>query len=224
MKIADIPGREKPRERLARLGPSALSDRELLAIVIRTGGPGQSALEVADELLANAGGLVSLSSARLEELDFVAHLGPAKAAGLQAVFELGRRASHGKDARPVVVGPEDLARICEPLLAGKPHEEAIVIVLNAANRVTKTVTLSNGSVGRCLMMPRDVLATVLRNDGVAFAVAHNHPSGDPSPSREDIKVTRELSRAAETIGVHFIDHLIIGSGAWISLRDSKGFG
>lgn len=212
LKIADIPDGEKPRERLIRLGPSALSDRELLAAVIRGGGRGKSALEVADELIASAGGLGSLAGARVEDLQAVRYLGPAKAAGLSAVFEIGRRAAMSQDVRPFIRGPEELAALCEPRLRGKRQEEALVVVLNSANRVLNTVVLSKGSVDRCLILARDVLSTVLRNDGVAFAVAHNHSSGDPTPSAEDFRNTQALKKAADAVGLRFLDHLVVGSG------------
>jgi DNA repair protein RadC len=191
--------------------------------VIRTGGPGLSALDVAGELLAELGSLSALAAARFEQLDSANHLGWAKAAGLVAAFELGRRAAAVGDSRSLIRGPADLAQVVEPLLRNKPQEEVLVVVMNGASRVTKIVPLSNGAANRCLMLPRDVLAAVFRNDGLVFGVAHNHPSGEPNPSGEDIAATRALAEAAQVAGLRFVDHIIIGTGAWVSLRDRQGF-
>jgi DNA repair protein RadC len=215
VRIADLPASERPRERLARLGPVGLSDQELLALVIRSGSRGVSATDVGTDLLGAWGSLSQLSLAGMDDLDGMLSLGSAKAAGLVAAFELGRRAAFG----PVPVRirrPEDLVSLVQPLLAGRPQEEVVLVVTNTANRVLRTMPVTRGSADRCLLVVRDVISAVLRCGGAAFAVAHNHPSGDPTPSPEDRAVTQRLRNAAETVGLRFLDHIVVAGSDWRS--------
>lgn len=223
VRIADLPEPERPRERLVRVGPGALSDSELLALVLRTGGRGANAVELGAGLVSAWGSAFALASVRFEDLLRIPALGEAKAASLIAAFELGRRALAGSLLSETVTGPADLVALVRPLLAGKPYEEVLVVVLNSANKPMRTIPLSAGGADRCLVPVRDVLAAVLRNDGVAFALAHNHPSGDPTPSPEDIRVTREIEAGAAPVGLRFLDHVIVGGTEWGSLRDSGLF-
>lgn len=218
VRIADLPASERPRERLARLGPSGLSDQELLALVIRSGSRGASAMDVGTDLLGTWGSLNRLSAAGVDDLDAVLSLGSAKAAGLVAAFELGRRAAFGPV--PVMIRrPEDLVALVQPLLSGRPQEEVVLVVTNTANRVLRTMPVTRGSTDRCLLIVRDVVSTVLRCGGAAFAVAHNHPSGDPTPSAEDRAVTQRLKDAADTVGLRFLDHIVVAGSEWRSAKD-----
>ncbi len=215
VRIADLPASERPRERLARLGPGGLSDQELLALVIRYGSRGASALDVGTELLGAWGSLNRLSAAGMDDLDTVLSLGSAKAAGLVAAFELGRRAVFGPV--PVTIGgPGDLAALVQPLLAGRPQEEVVLVVTNTANRVLRTMPVTRGGTDRCLLVVRDLISAVLRCGGSGFAVAHNHPSGDPTPSAEDRAVTQWLLEAAGTVGLRFLDHLVVAGSEYRS--------
>lgn len=218
VRIADLPASERPRERLARLGPGGLSDQELLALVIRSGSPGASAMDVGTELLGAWGSLNRLSAAGLDDLNGVPSLGSAKAAGLVAAFELGRRAAFGP-VPMTIRRPEDLVALVQPLLAGRPQEEVVLVVTNTANRVLRTMPVTRGSTDRCLLIVRDVVSAVLRCGGAAFAVAHNHPSGDPTPSPEDRVVTQQLKDAAETVGLRFLDHIVVAGSEWRSAKD-----
>lgn len=222
VRIADLPEPERPRERLVRVGPGALSDSELIALVLRTGGRGANAVEVGASLIAAWGSAFALASARFEDLLRIPALGEAKAASLIAAFELGRRGTVSVEgARPIKV-PHDLVEFVRPLLMGKPHEEVLVVVMNSANKPTRTVSLTRGGADQCLLPVRDCISAVLRNDGVAFALAHNHPSGDPTPSREDIRATKDIELGAAGLGLRLVDHLIVAGAEWQSL-DELGY-
>lgn len=217
VRIADLPASERPRERLARLGAGGLSDQELLALVIRSGGRGVNAMDLGAELLARWGSLHGLATVGMDELAGGVGLGAAKAGGLVAAFELGRRAAFAP--RPIkIASPEDLAALVQPLLAGRPQEEVVLVVTNSANRVLRTMPVTRGGTDRCLLVVRDVVSEVLRCGGSGFAVAHNHPSGDPRPSPEDRAVSGRLCDAAEIVGLRFLDHLVIAGGEWRSAR------
>ncbi len=220
VRIPDLPACERPRERLAELGPGALSSRELLAVVLGFGGKGASAWEIAGELLAKHKSLSAIARVRWEELMQVENLAEAKVAKLLAAFELGRRAIGDEFVRDEIHGPSDLAALVVPTFTGKPHEEVLVVVLNSANRLIRVVNHSKGGANRSLLLERDVLATVLRNDGVAFALAHNHPSGDSTPSDADIQATIRVKKGAELIGLRLLDHVIVTDRNWVSLREA----
>lgn len=216
--MIDLPAGSRPRERLDRSGLGSLSDAELLALVIRSGGPGRSALDVATELRAKHGSLALLSTARVEELTRLASVGRVKAASLAAAFELGRRAAACGDFGPSLIAPQDIVRVVARNVVDHRREEVFVIVTNSSARATWVEHLTTGGVDRSLIPVRDVLASVLRHDGVGFALAHTHPSGDPTPSEADVRVTRNVARGARSIGVTFLDHVVLAGTRWESLR------
>lgn len=218
-RLADLPGSERPRERLARLGPGSLSDQELLAIILRTGGRRVHAVDLAESLLRRHGSVRDLAGAELVDLLGINDLGPAKASAVVAAFELGRRTGAVVGKRIVIRGPEDIARAARPLLAGRPQEEVLVLVCGSGNRLRQVVPMTRGGPDRCLLVPRDVISTVLRHGGTAFAVAHNHPSGDCTPSPEDRAVTGRIGQAAGMVGLIFLDHLVVTEAGWASAKD-----
>jgi DNA repair protein RadC len=220
--IADLPASERPRERLLRHGAEALSEQELLALVLRHGRRGESALDLAGSLLCEYGSLSALAIARPEELAQRSGIGPAKAAALIAAFRLGRLAGGAVEA-VALRGPADVARVVRPELGKLRRERVVVLVCDGGNRVRRTVLVTEGAIDRSLFPVRDILNAVLRHDGRAFAVAHNHPSGDLAPSEEDRRVTARLSAAAETVGLRFLDHVIIAGNEWrsVSRQDSR---
>ena len=220
VRIADLPDQERPRERLVRVGAEGLSDRELLALVLRSGGRGTNAVDLGANLLAVWGSISALSAGRIEDLLQIEGLGEAKAASLMAAFELGRRATAKSEGPAVITGPSDLVSLVRPILIAQPQEEVLVVVMNSANRPIRTVSLSRGGADRCLLTVRDTLSAVLRNDGVAFALAHNHPSGDPSPSPEDILATKDVEAGAVGLGIRFLDHVILAGTDWSSMREA----
>jgi DNA repair protein RadC len=219
IRIADLPEEDRPRERLWRRGVAALSNAELLALVLRQGRSGASALELAARLLAEHGGIDRLATASAEELAAFPGVGPAKAAALVAAFQLTRNVGGGLPEP--VRRPDDLAVIAQRELAGLRRERVLVLVLDAGNRVQRVVPLTDGSVDRSLLPVREVLNAVLRNDGTAFALAHNHPSGDLTPSPQDLHSTEAVALAAPIVGLRFLDHLIVTDAAWFNLTPRR---
>jgi DNA repair protein RadC len=215
VRLRDIPEGERPRERLLRRGVEALSDRELLAIVLRSGRPGESALDLATALIADYGGLSGLAAARPEELASRPGVGPAKAAALVAAFRLGALA--GRTVKPLKLQTgEDVASIAIPQLSGARRERVLVLVCDAGNRLRNIVQVTDGAVDRSMLPVREVLNAVLRHDGRAFALAHNHPSGDAAPSEADRRATEELAAGAKTVGLRFLDHIVVTERGWSS--------
>ncbi len=218
-RIADLPEHDRPRERLLARGVEALSERELLALLLGKGRRGESALDLAAALLAEHGGLAGVAAARPEELARRPGIGPAKAATLAAAFRLGLLAS-GRVEAPVLRTAADAAAVALRELAHTRRERVVVLVCDARNRLLRVVPVAEGSVDRAPLPVREVLNAVLRHDGRAFAVAHSHPSGDPEPGEEDVRATEQLAAAARTVGLRFLDHLVVGGGEWRSARAS----
>lgn len=223
VRIADIPRDARPRERLERLGLAVLSDMELIALVIRSGKVGDSALATAARLLADRGGMKSLSEARLEEISKTEGIGVAKAASLLAAFELGRRAAMTEDGSKVVRTPQQLANLAGHYLSDPNREQVVAVILGPGYRLIRVVTVSTGSAESCMIPVREILAAVLRNDGVAFAIAHNHPSGELRPSVDDVRSTLSLREGAQETGTGFLDHVIFSGSRWASLREMGYF-
>ncbi len=214
--MAAVPVHERPRERLLARGVGALSDRELLAILLRSGTRGVSATDLAGSLIAEYGSLCALASARPEELAARTGIGVAKAASVVAAFELGRRADDHGDV-PVLRSAEDVARVARRELGGLRRERVLVLVCDAANRLRHTVTVSEGSIDRSLVPVREILNAVLRHDGRAFALAHNHPGGDPTPSPTDVRATAEVRDAATVVGLRFLGHVVVSAESWATV-------
>lgn len=211
--IGDIPPQDRPRERLGSRGVDALTDAELLALVLRSGTRVQGVVDLAGALLAEYRDLAALAAARPEELAAKCGVGEAKAASLVAAFELGRRMT--AVVEPTVLrSAEDVARIARQELAGARRERVLVLVCDAANRLRRTVVVSEGALDRTLMPVREILNAVLRHDGRAFAVAHNHPSGELEPSEADRAATRDVRTGARAVGLRFLGHVVVGDGAW----------
>ena len=213
MRVKDLPEAERPRERLLRQGPEALSDRELLALVLGEGRPGCDAIELAARLIDDRGGLAALAASDAHALKLLPGVGPARAARVVAAFELARRAARTPPRR-TVRGSADLAAVAAPLLRGLRHERVVVVVCDGGGGVLRAVPLTEGAADRSLIPVRDVLHTVLAAGGARFGVAHNHPTGRLEPSAADVEVTARLRAAAETVGLRFLDHLIVTDTAW----------
>ncbi len=209
-KIPDLPKEERPRERLARLGASSISDAELLAIFLRVGVKGTSAIELGRELLKKHGSLTELGGMSVKELSLEHGLGPAKAAQLLAAFELGARCANEKMRRAPMNSADAIYDIVAPRLAHERKEHVILILLDKKLRGIRTIELSKGTADAVLCEPRDVLHHVIINQCPAFVLVHNHPSGDPSPSQADHRLTRRMAEAAQIMSLRFVDHLIVG--------------
>ena len=219
-RIKDWPEEDRPREKLQRQGAAALTDAELLALVLRTGdaASGTSAVDQGRLLLQHCDNLERLATAEATELCQVPGVGPAKAAGLQAVFELARRLQ----GRALSVGAryacaEDVYRHYRPCLGPLRKERFLALLLDARNRVLKEICISEGSLTASIVHPREVFAPVVRESAAAVLLVHNHPSGDPTPSPEDRELTRRLAEAGRIMGVKVLDHVVIGREVYVSL-------
>lgn len=220
--IKDLPEDQRPRERLLREGPGLLTDGELLAILLRTGTADASAVDLATHLLSRFGGLRALVQAGAEELGAVKGIGPAKAAQVKAALELGRRvASSCPETRPTIRNPEDAAYLVMEEMRHLDREYFSVLLLNTKNQVVARETVSIGTLNSSTVHPRELFKSAIRRSAAAVILVHNHPSGDPTPSREDIEVTRRLMQAGEIVGIEVLDHLIIGDNKYTSLK-AKG--
>lgn len=218
--ITHWPVTERPRERLLAKGPDALSDAQLLAILLRTGRRDSSAVEVAMDLLRRAGGVGRLATCGVEELCAIPGVGPAKAAQLKAAIELGKRAI----AVPLSSGTRlsssrDLFRHFHPLLRDMKHELFKVVLLDAKNTILNELTVSEGSLTLSIVHPREVFAPAVRESAAAVIVLHNHPSGDPTPSLEDRQLTERLVEAGRLLGIRVLDHVIVGENRYVSFAD-----
>jgi DNA repair protein RadC len=204
-------GSERPRERLEREGPEALALVELLALVLRSGARGNGAMRQAQSLVDRFGSLDALARAGTAELRGVTGMGPAKIGSLRAAFEIGARLSR----IPVAPGeklhsPEQVAAHFGARMRRYRQEVFVVLLLDSRHRLIGEVEVSRGSLNQSLVHPREVFAPALRESAAAILVVHNHPSGDPQPSREDHDVTQRLVRAGEILGIRVVDHLVIG--------------
>ena len=216
--MLDLPDSERPRERLARSGASALSSRELLAAVLGTGARGASVLDVADDLLA--GGLHGLASRSLLDLERARGLGRAKAARVLAALELGARlASEDKTASASLQSPADAARYLLPRYGARPVETFGLLALDARHRLRREAVVSVGCLTASLVHPREVFQEAVVSRAAALVLFHNHPSGDPEPSAEDLALTRRLSAAGSLMGIEILDHLVLGAGRYVSLKE-----
>jgi DNA repair protein RadC len=221
-KIKDWPEDERPREKLLNRGPEVLSDAELLALVLRTGDAVSktSAVDHARLLLTRFGSLRELARASIAELCQIKGIGPAKTAELQAVFELARRFST-EALRPGerYTCSEDVFRHYHERLRDRKKEVFLTLLLDSKNQVIREVKISEGSLTASIVHPREVFAPVVRESAAAVLFVHNHPSGDPTPSREDIEITSRLKEAGDLMGVRVLDHIIIGNGKYMSFVD-----
>jgi len=217
--MKDLPEGERPRERLLQHGPAALSAAELLAILLRTGRRGESALHLAHRVLQVCGGLAGLARTPAHELARIPGVGLAKAAQIQAALELGRRvAAATPGERPQVRCAHD-AYLLLADMADLEQETLRVLLLDTRGRVLAIPTLYVGNVNTTLVRPAEIFREAVRRNAVSIIVAHNHPSGDPTPSPEDIALTRDLVAAGRLLGIGVLDHLIIGQGRYVSLRE-----
>jgi DNA repair protein RadC len=218
--IRDIPADERPRERLAKYGPQAVSASDLIAILLRTGSRELSAIGLAERLLCEFKDLRSLACASVEELASIKGVGTVKAIEIQAAMELGKRlATMTEIPRPEIRSPIDVHTLISPGLRYEPKEHFKALLLDTKNRVIRTPTISVGSLNASLIHPRELYREAISAASASVIVAHNHPSGDPTPSREDIEVTKRLLEAGKVIGIDLLDHIIIGDGRFISLKE-----
>jgi len=217
-RLRDLPAEERPRERLARHGASALSSRELLAILLGTGSRRGSVLDLAEGLVAS--GLRTLPGRSLTELEGAHGLGRAKASRVLAALELGARLSaEGASATPFFRTPAESARYLLPRYAARPVETFGLLALDVRRRLKHEAVVSVGCLTSSLVHPREVFREAVSARAAALVLFHNHPSGDPEPSAEDLAITRRLVSAGTLLGIEVLDHLILGAGRFVSLKE-----
>lgn len=220
MPISHWPTDERPRERLLRQGPSALSDAELLAIFLRVGLPGKTAVDLARELIAHFGSLAGLFSASEDVFCAVKGMGAAKYAQLQAVIELARRALGEKMRQAdALTSPQSVRDYLRLTLSHLPHEVFVTVFLTAQNRVIAVEEIFRGTLMQTSVYPREIVKRALAHNAASVILAHNHPSGEPSPSDADRMLTRALAEALALVDVRVLDHFIVAPGATLSFAE-----
>ncbi len=218
--MRELPSGERPRERMQQHGAQALSHAELLAILLRTGTRNESAVYLAQRILNDYGGLRKLAESGWEDLTHIRGIGPAKALQLQASIELGRRIARSKLPETVkITCPQDVADLLMEEMRHYREEQFVCLFLNTKNHVIGRQTLSIGSLNASIVHPREVFKAAIRRSSASILCAHNHPSGDPTPSAEDLQLTKRLAEAGQLLGIELLDHLVIGDSSFISLKE-----
>jgi DNA repair protein RadC len=223
-RIADLAVSERPRERLARLGPQNLSLPELLAILLRVGVSGENAVQVGERILQTFGGLGGLHRAPYEEICAQRGVGPAKAAQILAAIELGRRLSTLElEERKAINSPTDAADLVKYEMSALEQEHLRVILLDTRNQLLGVVEVYRGSLNSSQVRVGELFKDAIRRNAASVIIAHNHPSGDPTPSPDDVAITRQIAEAGKLLDIDVLDHLVIGRGRFVSLKE-RGLG
>ncbi len=225
-RIQDLDQNERPRERLAEYGPAALSEAELLAIILRVGVPGESAVMVGQRLLKSFGGLIGLHRASYEEVCQQHGLGKAKAAQIKAAIEIGNRLVKqgiAEEQKTAFHSPEEVAKYVQYEMTALDQEQLRVILLDTRNRLLKVVNLYTGSLNSSSIRIGELFKEAIRQNAASIILVHNHPSGDPSPSPEDINMTRAAVQAGKLLDIEVLDHIVIGrgEGRFVSLKKKE---
>jgi DNA repair protein RadC len=218
--INDLPSSERPRERMQILGPASLSDQELLEAVLAMGGGGESVVKTAQRLLGNFNNMQGIAEASIEELRKVRGIGLAKACQIKAAFELANRWDKTSLAvdKITVKTPEDAYNIFKSKSRGQKKEHFWAIFLDTRNRVIKTAEISIGSLDTSIVHPREVFKEAIASSASSMIAGHNHPSGNPEASQDDIKLSRRLKETGQLLGIDMVDHIIIGDGKFLSMK------
>jgi DNA repair protein RadC len=221
--VRDLPPAERPRERLIQLGAEALSAQEILALIMGRGVKGESVMITAQKLLGKFGSLQGIADSSVEELSQINGIGPAKAAQLKAAFDLGRRLDGSpREGKAQVKSPEDVISAIGGTLRGKKREHFLTLLLDTRNRLIRVATVSMGSLDSSIVHPREVFKEAISASAASVIFVHNHPSGDPEPSEDDLELTRRLVEAGKLLGILVLDHVILGDGTFVSLKGSRG--
>ena len=222
--IRELPRSERPRERLRQSGASSLSNVELLAIILRIGERGENVLDMAQRLLSTYHGLGGLARASCGELETFHGVGPAKASQMLAALELGKRLLVASpDDRPQVTSPADAANLLMAEMSNLEQEHLRILLLDTKHRVLASPTVYVGNVNTSVIRVAELFREAIRLNCVAMIVAHNHPSGDPTPSPDDVKVTEQIVQAGKLLDIEILDHLVIGQQRYVSLKE-RGLG
>jgi len=218
--VKEWPADERPRERLIAHGPASLSDAQLLAILIRNGKAGRTAVDLGRELLERFGSLAGIEQAGIKEMCGVAGVGPAKAAEIKAAIELGRRYQRPSLAGASFCSSQDVVDYYRPRMKDAKKEMFRCALLDTKNKIIREEIVSIGSLTASIVHPRDTFKAAIRESAAAIVFIHNHPSGDIKPSQEDILLTKRLVQAGDVLGIQVLDHIIIGDGNHFSFRDN----
>lgn len=221
--VRDLPRDERPRERLAQKGADALSPTELLAVIIGRGVKGESVMNIAQRLFDKFGNLKAIANASIEELIQIKGIGLAKACQIKATLEMGRRADKNIEPKykKTIKNPEDVEKFLKPQLKDKKKEHFIALLLDSRCHLIKSETISVGSLNASLVHPREAFKLAITASAASVIFVHNHPSGDPEPSKDDIKLTKRLIETGEIIGIDVLDHIIIGQKKCLSMKEEK---
>jgi DNA repair protein RadC len=223
--VKELPLDDRPREKLLLRGPQSLSDAELVAILLRTGKKGKSVLEIARELISSEGNLAMLATKTVDSLQLISGIGKDKAATLAAAFELSRRILYQPKwlANKKITSPRDVAEIFIPILRDENKEKFIVVCLNSANKIIKFETISIGNLNSSVVHPREVFKVAIDNSSASIILIHNHPSGNPEPSNEDIRITKKIVETGKIMEIPVFDHLIIAGETYTSFVEKRLF-
>ena len=218
--IHDLPISERPRERLQKFGIEALSAQEILALILGRGVAGESVMVTAQRLLSQFGSVKGIASASVEELSRVKGIGIAKASQIKAAFELANRVEGFSEAgsKPLVKSPDDVVGLVRGRLKGKKKEHFLALLLDTRNQLIKVAEVSVGSLDGSIVHPREVFKEAISATAASVVFAHNHPSGDPTASEDDIGLTKRLAEAGKIVGIDVLDHIIIGDKNFLSLK------
>lgn len=219
--IHDLPSSERPRERLIKLGAEALSAQEILALILGRGIRGESVMVTAQRLLSEFGSPQGIADASIEELSRIRGVGIAKATQIKAAFELSKRLLEDypdSGARAVITNPEDVVKQVRSRLKDKKKEHFLALLLDTRNQLIGIAPISVGSLDTSIVHPREVFKEAISATAASVIFVHNHPSGDPQPSDDDIEVTKRLAEAGEIVGIEVLDHIIVGGRSYISLK------
>ncbi|MFD2046221.1 DNA repair protein RadC [Ornithinibacillus salinisoli] len=221
--IKDVPKEDRPRERLLKLGANHLSNQEILAILLGSGTKEESVMTLANRVLMHFEGLNLLKDATIEELTAIKGIGSARGVLILSAIEIGKRMNQYKpNERYVIRSPEDGADYIMEEMRSLKQEHFVVLFLNTKNQIIHRQTIFIGSLNASIVHPREVYREAVKRSAASIIVAHNHPSGDPTPSQEDILVTRRLVDSGKMIGIELLDHLVIGDRKFVSLKE-KGY-
>ncbi|MCH7850097.1 MAG: DNA repair protein RadC [Nanoarchaeota archaeon] len=221
MNIKTLPSEERPREKLLKHGARSLTNSELLAIILRTGNKKENVLELSNKFFTKYN-LKSLSRLKTSTLKKQLGIGDAKACQIMACFELGKRLSAFKEEiKPQIKSAKDIANIFIPKMNSLEKEHFIGVYLDSRRRIIKQETIFIGSLNESIVHPREIFKIAIEENAAAIIILHNHPSGDSTPSSFDIKITKELIKAGELLGIQILDHIIIGGGKFVSLKEEE---
>jgi len=218
MKIKDLPESSQPRERFLKHGPEVLSDAELFAIILRTGVVGENVMEMSNRLISEFG-LVNLFECSLKELQVIKGIGPNKAMQLLAMVELGKRYDQEKNSIKKITCAEDVFKLFHNDFKNKKQEHFSILMLNTQNNIIKKEPLTIGILNASVIHPREVFKPAIKNSCNKIILVHNHPSGDPTPSEEDLEITRKMIEVGEELEIRVLDHIIVGDNNWWSWKE-----